>query len=101
MLKRVDARLTEVEVDGEIAVYHPKTDRVVLLNSSASAIWRRLPVRGVQDLVDHLVDVFNVNVDEARVGAETGIALLANERLLADADDHVGYPADDLPDQRA
>lgn len=83
VLQRVDADLTEVEVDGEVAIYHPGTDKVVLLNVAASEIWRQLPVASTEDLAVHLAEVFGIDVDEARAGVEAGVALLMSEQLLA------------------
>jgi hypothetical protein len=84
VLQRVDADLTEVEVDGEVAIYHPGTDKVVLLNAAASEIWRRLPVSSTEDLAGHLAEVFGIDLAEARAGVEAGVALLADEQLLAE-----------------
>lgn len=87
VLRRVRSDLTEVEVDGEIAVYHPGTDRVVLLNASASEIWRRSPISSLDELAHSLSALFGVTADEALAGAEAGVALLQAEQLLVD-DDH-------------
>lgn len=86
-LERVEASLTEVEVDGEIAIYHPGTDAVVLLNASASHIWR-LTADGavtVDDLVPTVADAFDIEVDEARAGIEAGVDLLIEKQLLVRA----------------
>jgi len=89
-LQRVDvvtgAVLTEVEVDGEIAVYHPTTNRVVLLNSSASEIWRRMPITSVADLGSAVATHFGVSVDVAEQGVRAGVDLLLAEQLVVDID---------------
>jgi hypothetical protein len=83
-LQRVDADLTEVEVDGEIAIYHPGTDKVVLLNASASEIWRRTPITSTDALAQELADLFGIAVEDARAGVRAGVALLEAESLLVD-----------------
>ncbi|WP_380165781.1 PqqD family protein [Jannaschia sp. R86511] len=83
-LERVSASLTEVEVDGEIAIYHPVTDAVVLLNPSASAIWRLTadgPVT-VEEVVPLLAEAFGIDPAEARRGVAAGIEVLVDEQLL-------------------
>lgn len=87
-LERVSASLTEVEVDGEIAIYHPLTDQVVLLNASASEIWRLTAGDGVtvEDLVPLVAGVFGLGLDEARHGVETGVEVLVDEQLLVRVD---------------
>jgi hypothetical protein len=82
VLLRVDTDLTEVEVDGEIAIYHPGTDKVVLLNASASEIWRRTPITSTDDLAHELADLFGIAVEDARAGVQAGVALLEAESLL-------------------
>lgn len=83
-LERVTASLTEVEVDGEIAVYHPGTDTVVLLNASASEIWRL--TAGTTPTVDEIVPLvaaaFAIDEAVARPGVEAGVQLLVEEQLL-------------------
>ena len=95
-LRRVDARLTEVEVDGEVAVYHPGTDRVVLLNSAATEIWRRTPITSLDDLSAEVAEHFGVDVVQVREGVVAGIDLLVAEQLLVEADPEPRVP-DDSP----
>ncbi len=87
-LERVSALLTEVEVDGEIAIYHPLTDQVVLLNASASAIWRLTAADGatVDGLVPLVAEAFGIDLDEARRGVEAGVEVLVDEQLLIRVD---------------
>lgn len=84
--RRVDVHLTEVEVDGEVALYHPGTDKVVLLNPAASEIWRRTPVASVEDLSEAVAQHFGIEVRDAREGVVAGIALLLQEELLVEED---------------
>lgn len=82
LLRRVDARLTEVEVDGEVAVYHPGTDKVVLLNAAATEIWRRTPITSLDTVSREVAAHFGIGVEEARAGVQAGVDLLLAEELL-------------------
>lgn len=86
LLRRANARLTEVEIDGEVAVYHPGTDKVVLLNASASEIWRRTPITSFEQLSEAVAEVFGIEVEQALAGVRTGIELLLAEQLLVDVE---------------
>lgn len=83
-LERVPASFTEVEIDGEIAIYHPTTDSVVLLNPAASVIWRLTADGGttVDELVPLVAEAFGIDVDETRRGVDTGVEVLVDEQLL-------------------
>ena len=83
---RIDARLIEVEVDGETTVYSPLTDSVDLPNASASEIWRRTPITSVAQLNVEIAEVFGIPVEEARAGVEAGVRLLVDEQLLVEQD---------------
>jgi len=87
-LKRTPAALTEVEVDGEIAIYHPDRDSVVLLNASASQIWRLTVESGtsVDELVPLVAEAFGIDEIEARLGVEAGVDVLVDEQLLVRVD---------------
>lgn len=87
-VERVPASLTEVEIDGEVAVYHPVSDSVVLLNPSASLIWRLTADGAValDDLVPPVAEAFGIDADEARRGVEAGVDVLVDEQLLVRLD---------------
>lgn len=42
MLRRAVERPLEFDVEGDLSLYPPGSDQAVLLNGTASAIWRRL-----------------------------------------------------------
>jgi hypothetical protein len=37
---RPSSQLIESEIDGDISLYHPRTEQVVVLNGTASDVWR-------------------------------------------------------------
>jgi len=83
-LDRVPARLTEVTVDDETAVYNPITDTVVLLNASASEIWRRTPLTSLEHVAVELAEHFGIEPREALAGVQAGVELLLREQLLVE-----------------
>ena len=83
MTRRVTARLTEVELDGEASIYHPGTDRVVLLNGSATAVWRL--VDGVRDdatIATEIASRYGIDAETARAGVTVALDHLVAEQLV-------------------
>ncbi|MGF1646683.1 MAG: PqqD family protein [Kineosporiaceae bacterium] len=91
VLRRTAADLTTVEIDGEISTYHPGTDRVVMLNVTASDVFAlcdgTLDEDGIAEL---LAGAYRADLDEVTAGVRSAVALLTAEdlvrRVAAEAD---------------
>lgn len=83
VLRRTAAELTTVEIDGEISTYHPGTDRVVLLNVTASDVFAlcdgTLDEDGIAEL---LAGAYRADLDEVAAGVRAAVDLLTAEDLV-------------------
>jgi hypothetical protein len=83
VLRRTAADLTTVEIDGEISTYHPGTDRVVLLNVTASDVFAlcdgTLDEDGIAEL---LAGAYRADLDEVAAGVRAAVDLLTAEDLV-------------------
>ncbi|GEM_PF-4711451 len=82
-LRRTEADLTTVEIDGEVSAYNPVTDRVVMLNGTASDVFAlcdgTLDVEGIAEL---LAGAYGADLGEVRAGVGQAVALLILEGLV-------------------
>ncbi|MGF1664210.1 MAG: PqqD family protein [Kineosporiaceae bacterium] len=83
VLRRTAADLTTVEIDGEISTYHPGTDRVVLLNVTASDVFAlcdgTLDEDGITEL---LAGAYRADLAEVAAGVRSAVTLLTAEDLV-------------------
>lgn len=83
VLRRTTADLTTVEIDGEVSTYHPDTDRVVMLNTTASDVFAlcdgSLDEDGIADL---LAAAYRADRDEVATGVRGAVDLLVAESLV-------------------
>lgn len=83
VLRRTPADLTTVEIDGEISTYHPGTDRVVMLNTTASDVFAlcdgTLDETGIAEL---LAGAYRADPGEVAAGVRAAVALLTAEDLV-------------------
>jgi Coenzyme PQQ synthesis protein D (PqqD) len=83
VLRRTAADLTTVEIDGEISTYHPGTDRVVMLNVTASDVFAlcdgTLDEDGITGL---LAGAYRADPGEVADGVRSAVALLTREDLV-------------------
>lgn len=64
---RRHARVEAIEVDGELVLYHPVSNRATALDARASAIWQVLDgTVTVAELVDDLSTVFDADPETVR-----------------------------------
>jgi len=71
------------EIDGDLALYDPRRERVLTLNHTASAIWRLIDgTRTLDELVDHLADAFDLDPDSIREEVETTVDRFTKEGFL-------------------
>jgi hypothetical protein len=76
--------LTITEVDGCLNLYNEQTQRVVLLNETASAVWRLIDgIRDVDDITAQLADMYGVSVNDIRPDVQAALAQFRAEMLLA------------------
>ena len=67
MYRKVSKGLTEREVDGEMIVLDQETGEVHQLNPVAACIWEGLDTASAdEELVDRIVDKFDIDVRTAR-----------------------------------
>jgi hypothetical protein len=73
-----------MELDGDISLYHPGTGRAVVLNGTASDVWRLLDGRHtVEQVVDVLAGAYRTEPAAIRPDVERVIAELAGHGFLA------------------
>lgn len=75
--------LTVVELDGHISVLVAETGVVHSLNASASDVWQLLDgTRPVEDIVDRLLERYDVERERLHEDVERLVADLTSRRLL-------------------
>jgi hypothetical protein len=80
---RRDPLVDAVELDGESVLYDRRSERLHLLNSSATVIWTALDgVLSVGDLVDALAEAFGIGIDDLGPQVRTALSDLESEKLL-------------------
>lgn len=85
--------LTTNEIDGCINIYNPWTRRAVLLNETATSVWRMIDGdRDVDAIVTSLAHLYDAAADDIRSDVITTIGQLRTELLLMDP-----RPAEDSP----
>jgi hypothetical protein len=76
--------LTVTELDGCINVYNPVTQRAVLLNETATAIWHLIDgTRGIEAITRALAVRYDVSAADIGPEVATTVAELEREALLA------------------
>jgi hypothetical protein len=75
------------EIDGEVIALDLESSRYVALNPTASLLWQRLAAGATREqLVDTLLDEFEVARDRAAADVDAFLAELSERGLLATAD---------------
>jgi hypothetical protein len=83
VLRRTAADLTTVEIDGELSTYHPGTDRVVMLNVTASDVFALCDGSLDEDGIARLLTgAYRADPDEVADGVRSAVALLTAEDLV-------------------
>jgi Coenzyme PQQ synthesis protein D (PqqD) len=86
-LRQTDADLTTVEIDGEVSAYNPLTDRVVMLNATASDVFTLCDGTMDEDAIaDLLARAYRADVAEVRAGVVEAVTMLVSERLVERVD---------------
>jgi hypothetical protein len=82
-LRRTPADLTTVEIDGEVSTYHPGTDRVVMLNVTASDVFALCDGTMDEDgIADLLAGAYGTDLDVVSAGVRDAVDLLVAESLV-------------------
>lgn len=77
--------VADVELDGEVVLYDQRSGRVHVLNRTAATLWACLGTGGtVDDLVDDLVEVYEVPAESLLDDVTTTLARFASEGLVDD-----------------
>lgn len=75
------------EIDGSFTIYDKDRDNVMVLNDSASEIWRLCDGRAGNEIVDELAKRYAADRDEIQGDVESVLEQLASSGLLVDADE--------------
>lgn len=75
--------IIETEIDGEISLYDPTTDQVMVLNQTASDIWLLSDGEHTLDeLTDLLAQAYGVAPEEIEHDVETTVAQFAESGFI-------------------
>lgn len=74
------------EIDGNFTIYDNQRDSVVVLNDSASAIWRLCDGRAGRAIVDELARRYVADREEIQRDVEAVLEQLSESGLLAPGD---------------
>ena len=73
----------ELEIDGAITLFHTGTQTALVLNETASDVWRLLDgSRDVEDIVTELITQYDATAERVRRGVEDALDQLTQHRLL-------------------
>jgi hypothetical protein len=84
-----------VELDGEVVAYHEPTTSTMVLNTTASLLWRLFDGEAsLSDLACELAEDYDAPVDAIEIDVVVAVRDLAARRLLAgvELDDRGGEP---------
>ena len=80
------ARVRQLDIDGEITLYDGEHSTAVVLNATASDVWRLLDGRrSTDEIVRLLSGAYNTPPDTVRIDVERTLRELADRHLLDDA----------------
>jgi hypothetical protein len=93
MLLRLSPSIVVAEIDGDITAFDPIQSRVVVLNETASEIWRHASGgHTFEDLVSRLANQFGVEATAIREEVATVVSHLIEAGFMA-----AEYPPGDDP----
>ncbi len=73
----------ETEIDGRISLLNPRTERVLMLNETASDVWRLADgEHSLEEITDLLARTYDVAPDRIRGDVEEVVATLRAEGFL-------------------
>lgn len=96
------ASVRALELDGEISLYHAASQQAVLLNDTASAIWRLADgQRSLREIVTDLAATYGTTEDQIRPDVERAVAELVAAGFLPAAAPDEASPDRAAPDGTA
>ena len=80
------SRIRELDIEGEITLYDGSSQAAVVLNSTASDVWRLLDgQRSIDDIVALLRIAYDTDLDTLRMDVRRTVEELRRHDLLEDA----------------
>ncbi len=79
-------QIIETEIDDDVSLYDARTERVVVLNSTASDIWRLADGEHTLDeIVELLANAYSTTPNAIQADVEQTVQSLIDDGLLSDA----------------
>lgn len=73
----------ETDIDGRISLLNPRTERVLMLNETASDVWRLADgSHGLEEMTSLLAQSYDVSPDEIRADVAAVVRTLRDEGFL-------------------
>ncbi|WP_165367922.1 PqqD family protein [Phytoactinopolyspora endophytica] len=73
----------EMEIDGDITLFHTGTQTALVLNGTASDVWRLVDgERTVSEIAEMLDEVYDADAETVRAGVDTALAQLEEHGVL-------------------
>lgn len=73
----------ELDVDGAVTLFHEPTQTALVLNETASDVWRLLDGRRtVADIVEELAQVYAADAGTIRSGVQAALRQLADHHVI-------------------
>ena len=83
LVRRADLMVLEFDVDGELSLYRSGSEEAVVLNSTASEIWRLTEQEhSLDEVVDAMADTYGVAADAIRADVVATVQSLHAAGLL-------------------
>ena len=83
---RPNTQFLEADIGNELSLYDPSTERVVILNQTASDVWRLLDGHtSIERVVDLLAKVYGTDAKSIRGDVESVLAKFEEEGLVEQA----------------
>lgn len=77
------SHVLETEIDEDISLYNPRTEQVVVLNGTASDIWRLADgSRTIEDIIELLASSYQVSPDSIASDVEKTVQELSEAGLI-------------------
>ena len=79
------AHILETEIGGEISLYDPQTDSVLVLNETASDVWRLSDGEHTLDeMIELLAGAYGTDAKSIRSDVEQAVRTIIDEGFLSD-----------------
>jgi hypothetical protein len=77
------SHIIATEIDDDLSLYDARAERVVVLNATASDIWRLADgEHTVDDIVDLLAGAYSIAAEDIRADVEQAITSLVDDGVL-------------------